>query len=116
MNGESEEFILTDKQFEEIMTETIKEMFDRMIMFATSKKEHYRIIAKEYKETYDSYRNILKGFRRRKKMGIEVIPTLTFNHAEGMIQPGYRHKIAITRFNEWYKLMKKQGNGKVDVI
>ena len=116
MDGEPEEFILTDKQFEEIMTETIKEMFDRMVLFAKSPKEHYHEIAKEYKEIYGNYKEILKGFRRRKKMGIEVIPTLTFNHLEGMMQPGYRHKMAITRYDEWYKMLKKQNNGRVGVI
>ena len=29
MDDEPEEFILTDKQFESIMAETIKEMYDR---------------------------------------------------------------------------------------
>jgi len=116
MNGELEEFILTDKQFEEIMTETIKEMFDRMMLFAVSPKEHYLEIAKEYKEIHDSYKKILKGYRRRKKIGIEVTPTLTFNHLEGMMQPGYRHKMAITRYDEWYKMLKKRDNGKVGVI
>ena len=116
MNGEIEEFILTDEQFEKIMTETINEMFNRMILFAKSPKEHYHEIAKEYKEIYDNYKKILKGYRRRKKIGIEIIPTLTFNHIEGMMQPGYRHKIAITRYEEWYRLLKKQDNGRVGVI
>ena len=116
MNGELEEFILTDKQFEKIMTETIKEMFNRMMLAATSPKEHYHEIAKEYKEIHDNYKKNLKGFRRRKKLGIDVVPTLTFNHAEGMMQPGYRHRKAITRFNEWYKLLKKLGNGRIGVI
>jgi len=116
MNGEPEEFILTDEQFEEIMTDTMKEMFDRMMLFAKSPKEHYHEIAKEYKAIYDSYKKILKGFRRRKKLGIEVVPTLTFNHIEGMMQPGYRHKVAITRYDEWYKLLKKLGNGRVGVV
>ena len=116
MNGnETEEFILTDEQFEKIMVETINEMFDRMIIFAKSAKKHYHEIAKEYREIYLNYKEILKGYRRRKKLGIEVVPTLTFNHIEGMMQPGYRHKVAISRYDEWYKLLKDQSNGRSGV-
>ena len=110
MNEEPEEFILTDEQFEKLMTETINEMFDRMIIFAQSAKTHYHEIAKEYREIYLNYKEILKGYRRRKKLGIEVVPTLTFNHIEGMMQPGYRHKIAIERYDEWYKLLRRNNN------
>ena len=107
MNGEPEEFILTDEQFAQIMIETIDEMFNRMVKFATSPKPHYHEIAKEYKEIYEDYKKIFKGYKRRKKLGIDVIPTLTFDHIEGIMRPGYRHKIAITRYDEWYKLLRK---------
>ena len=114
MDGEPEEFILTEEQFNQIMKETIDEMFNRMLKFATSPKEHYHEIAKEYKEIYDDYKKIWKGYKRRKKLGIDVIPTVTFNHIEGMMQPGYRHRAAVDRYDEWYKLLKKT-NGKREI-
>jgi len=101
------------------MAETIKEMYDRMIKFAESfEKYHKEIdqkIAKEYKEIHDNYRKIYEEYKRKVENGIELVPTLTFNHLEGMMQPGYRHKTAIERFDEWYKLLRSQNNHKREI-
>lgn len=101
-----EEYELTDEQFEEIMKESISELMDKMILFAKNPKETYHEIAKEYKLIYDSYKAIHKGYRRRKKMGIDVVPTVRFDHEAGTMRPGFRNKSAISNFNKWYKILK----------
>ncbi len=105
-----EEFELTDEQFREIVTGVLETVQKLMLQFFSSPKESYKKIGLEYKEIYDNYYKIYKGYKRRMKLGIDVIPTVRFDNEAGVMSPGYRHRDSVDRFNKWHKVFKKENH------
>ena len=110
-----EEFILTHEQFEEIVMEVLETMKTLILKFGSIDDEIHQQIAKEYTDIYRDYYGILIGYQQRRRLGIELIATVKFDHEAGVMAPGYRHKESVDRFNKWYKILKGRrkvnGNG-----
>ena len=115
-NDFGEEFILTDEQFEEIVGEVLESTKALILKFGSVDNEIYQKIAEEYTAIYKDYYGILQGYLQRRRLGIELIPTVRFDHEAGVMAPGYRHKESVDRFIKWYAILKGKkkvnGNGR----
>ena len=104
-----EEFILTEKQFLKMMREGLETTIEKIMRFPRIRNKTDRAIVKDYLLTFVSYRDIIKQYKEMTKKGIILIPTVRFNHEEGSMRPGYRHKDAIDEFDRWHKILKNNG-------
>jgi hypothetical protein len=112
-NDCGEEFELTHEQFEEIVKEVLESTKMLILKFGSIDDDVHQKIAEEYTDIYRSYYGILQGYQQRRRLGVELIPTVKFDHEAGVMAPGYRHKESVDRFIKWYKILKgkKRVNG-----